>query len=90
MISRQTWAIVWAQWRSSRNRFFRTNRGGAAFTTLLAVIWYGAFLYLAVMVAFLLSNPSEIASLSGVMPAALLVCLLYWQLIPVLTASMGS
>ena len=90
MISRQTWAIVWAQWRSSRNRFFRTNRGGAAFTTVLAVIWYGGFCYLAVMVAFLLSSPSETTSLRGVMPAALLVCFLYWQLIPVLTASMGS
>src|SRR5579883_290256 len=90
MIGAQTWAIVWAQSRSTRNRFFRVNRAGAAFTTLLGAIWYGAFCYLAVIVAFLLSEPNELESMRRVMPAGLLVCFLYWQLIPVLTASMGS
>jgi ABC-2 type transport system permease protein len=90
MISRQTRAIVWAQWCSTRNRFFRANRAGTAFTTLLGVVWYGGFCYLAVVVAFLLSNPDEPASLRIALPAAFLICFLYWQLIPVLTASMGS
>jgi ABC-2 type transport system permease protein len=90
MISRQTRAVVWAQWCSTRNRFFRANRAGAAFTTLLGVVWYGAFCYLAVVVAFLLSNPDDLASLHNALPGAFLVCFLYWQLIPVFTASMGS
>src|SRR5579872_6691028 len=90
MISRQTRAIVWAQWCSTRNRFFRVNRAGAAFTTLLGVIWYGAFCYFSVVVGFLFSEPDGLASMRSVMPRALLLCLLYWQLVPVLTASMGS
>ncbi|HTS48093.1 MAG TPA: hypothetical protein VMH05_09120 [Bryobacteraceae bacterium] len=90
MISRRTRAIVWAQWCSTRNRFFRANRSGAAFTTVLGVIWYGAFCYLAVVAAFLLSSPDETGALRNALPAAFLICFLYWQLIPVLTASMGS
>jgi ABC-2 type transport system permease protein len=90
MISGRTRAILWAQWRSSRNRFPRANQAGVAFTGLMGVIWYGVFAYLAVVAAFLLSSPGELAGLRRIFPAALLLCFLYWQLIPVLTASMGS
>ena len=90
VISRQTRAILWAQSRSTRNRFFRTNRAGSAFTTVLGSLWYGGFCYIAVAVALLLANPDELQSAGKAMPGALLLCFLYWQLIPVLTASMGS
>ncbi|HMD51021.1 MAG TPA: hypothetical protein VKG79_18035 [Bryobacteraceae bacterium] len=90
MISARTRAILWAQWRSTRNRFPRANQVGLAFTGLMGVLWYGVFAYLAVVAAFLLSNPSELATLRRAAPGALLLCFLYWQLIPVLTASMGS
>ena len=90
MPSSRTRAILWAQWRSTRNRFPRTNQAGIAFTGIIGLIWYGVFAYLAVVVAFLLSSPSELPSLRGAIPGALLLCFLYWQLIPVLTASMGS
>jgi len=90
MLGGQTRAIIWAQWRSSRNRFSRGNQIGIAFTTLLTVIWYGAFAYLAVVAGFLLSDPQELPTTRGYLPSALLLCLLYWQFIPVLTASMGS
>ena len=90
MAGAQTWAILWAQWRSTRNRFFRVNRAGAAFTTLLGVIWYGAFCYFSVVVGFLFSEADGLTTLRRDIPSALLLCLLYWQLVPVLTASMGS
>jgi ABC-2 type transport system permease protein len=90
MIDSRTRAIVWAQWRSTRNRFPRTNQAGAVFTGLMGVIWYGVFAYLAVVMAFLLSTPGELVTFRNIAPAALLLCFLYWQLIPVLTASMGS
>ncbi len=90
MISRQTRAVVWAQWCSTRNRLFRSNRAGTGFTALLGIIWYGAFSYLAVVAAFLMSSPDESGSLRTALPAAFLLCFLYWQLVPVLTASMGS
>lgn len=90
MFNVQTRAILWAQFRSTRNRFPRANQAGVAFTGIMGLIWYGVFAYVAVMAAFLLSSPTDVVSLHGAIPAALLLCFLYWQLIPVLTASMGS
>ncbi len=83
-------AIVWAQWRSTRNRFPRANRGGLVFTGVLTTIWYGAFTYLALLAAFLLSRPNELEAFHKILPPALLLCFLYWQVIPVLLTSMGA
>ncbi len=86
----QASAIVWAQWRSTRNRFPRANLGGTLFTGLLTTVWYGAFAYLAVLAGILLSRPGELASFHKILPAALLLAFLYWQVIPVLLTSMGA
>src|SRR5580704_12017838 len=86
----QASAIVWAQWRSTRNRFPRANLGGTVFTGLLTTVWYGGFAYLAVFAGFLLSRPDELDSFHKVLPPALLLCFLYWQVIPVLLTSMGA
>ncbi len=83
-------AIVWAQWRSSRNRFPRANVGGLLFTGGLTAIWYGGFAYLSVLAGILLSRPGEIAAFRKLLPPALLICFLYWQVIPVLLTSMGA
>ena len=40
--------------------------------------------------AILLSRPGELASFHKILPAALLLCFLYWQVIPVLLTSMGA
>ena len=90
MLGRQARAIVWAQWRTVRNYLPRTNRGGAIFSGIMTTVWYGAFAYLAALAGFLLSRPEEISDMRAVLPPALLLCFLYWQLIPVLMASMGS
>ena len=90
MLNSRTRVILWAQWRSTRNRFPRANQVGVAFTGIMGLIWYGLFGYLSVIAAYLLSSPSELPSLGGAIPGALLLCFLYWQFIPVLTASMGS
>lgn len=83
-------AIVWAQLRSMRNHFPRSNKAGAVFTGLLTTLWYGVFAYLALIAAILLANPRELDFVHEVLPTALLLCFLYWQVIPVLMASMGS
>ncbi len=82
--------IVWAQWRSTRNHLPRANLGGLVFTAALTALWYGAFTYLGVLAAILLSRPGELASFHKILPPALLLCLLYWQVIPVLLTSMGA
>jgi ABC-2 type transport system permease protein len=86
----QARAIIWAQWRTTRNHFPRSNKAALAVNALLTVIWYGGFAFLGGLAAFLLSNPEELTFIHDVLPTALLVCFLYWQLIPVLMASMGS
>jgi ABC-2 type transport system permease protein len=87
---KQISAIVWGQWRSTRNHFPRANRGGLVFTGVLTTIWYGAFTYLALLAAFLLSRSNELDAFHKILPAALLLCFLYWQVIPVLLTSMGA
>jgi ABC-2 type transport system permease protein len=86
----QTAAIVWAQWRSTRNHFPRANLSGLIFTAVLTTFWYGAFAFLAVLAAILLSRPAEISAFHQILPPALLLCFLYWQVIPVLLSSMGA
>jgi ABC-2 type transport system permease protein len=86
----QTSAIVWAQWRSTRNHFPRASLGGLIFTGVLAAAWYGIFAYLAVLAAILLSSPAELGAFHKILPPALLLCFLYWQVIPVLLTSMGA
>jgi ABC-2 type transport system permease protein len=86
----QVSAIVWAQWRSTRNHLPRANLGGLLFTGALTAVWYGAFAYFALLAAILLSRPGELDSFHKILPPALLLCLLYWQVIPVLLTSMGA
>jgi ABC-2 type transport system permease protein len=86
----QAGAIVWAQWRSTRNHLPRANLGGLIFTSVLTALWYGGFAYLAVIAGILLAEPAEIETFHKILPAALLLCFLYWQIIPVLLTSMGA
>jgi ABC-2 type transport system permease protein len=86
----QARAIIWAQWRSIGNRFPRSNKVALLFSGLLTVAWYGIFAFLAGLAAIILERPQELRFVRNVLPAALLICFLYWQLIPVLMASMGS
>jgi len=86
----QAGAIVWAQWRTLRNYIPRSNVAGLVFSGLLATVWYGAFVFLAGLAFVILSRESEIEFIRTILPSALLLCFLYWQLIPVLMASMGS
>ena len=83
-------AIVWAQWRTVRNYMPRSNKVSLAFSFLVSSIWYGLFLAFAIFAAVILASPSEAETVRGILPYALLLCFLYWQLIPVLMASMGS
>jgi ABC-2 type transport system permease protein len=63
---------------------------GLIFTGLLVAVWYGGFGFLALLAGFFLSQPDEVEFVRRVFPTVLLICLLYWQLIPILMASTGS
>ena len=83
-------AIIWAQWRTIRNYIPRSNKLGLIFTSVLVALWYAGFGFLALLAVFFLSRPDEVDFVRQVFPTALLMCFLYWQLIPILMASTGS
>ena len=86
----QAGAILWAQWRTLRNYIPRSNVAAMIFSGVLATLWYGMFLFLAGLGAIVFSDEDQIELVRSILPNALLLCFLYWQLIPVLMASMGS
>jgi ABC-2 type transport system permease protein len=83
-------AIVWAQWRSIWNYFPRSNKAGLAFTWLLGLGWYGMFVFLAISAGLLLASPPQRGTVAKILPGGLLLCFLYWQLVPLLMVSTGS
>jgi ABC-2 type transport system permease protein len=89
-MGKQVGAIIWAQWRTLRNYLPRSNKITFWMTGFFGLVWYGGFALLAVFTAILLSKADELNFIQTVLPAALLICFLYWQLIPILMASMGS
>src|ERR1041385_6079944 len=78
----QARAILWAQWRSTRNFF---PRRGLAWTAVAGVVWYGFWIAAAFAVMLLTSSPN-VGSLAGVM----LLIFLYWQVVPLLMAASGA
>ena len=83
-------AILWAQFRTVRNQLPRSNKFGLALSLLLGLVWYGGFGTLAVAAAFLTSSPGDLPVAAKVLPGALFLAFLYWQVIPVLLVSTGS
>lgn len=83
-------AIVWAQWRGIRNRLPHSNWLGIAFSALVALVWYGGFTLLAISAGFLVANPNQMDVIAKALPIGLLICVLYWQVMPLVSAAMGS
>ncbi|HEV2201096.1 MAG TPA: hypothetical protein VGR73_14860 [Bryobacteraceae bacterium] len=81
-------AILWAQWKTLRN--FRGRRGGSAWATLVSVIWYGLWSLAAAVLGRIMSESGNVALIHNVLPALLLMILLYWQVIPLLLATTGA
>jgi ABC-2 type transport system permease protein len=79
----QARAILWAQWRSTRNFFPRT---GIGWTAAVGFIWYGLWLTVSFSVMLLTSSPMVANILGGI----LLLAFLYWQVVPVLMAASGA
>jgi len=83
-------AILWAQFRSLRNRLPRANKAGLALTVAAGIVWYGFFTLGAIGAAALMSQATEMSVIDRVLPGGLLLVFLYWVLVPVMMASKGS
>jgi ABC-2 type transport system permease protein len=79
----QAGAILWAQWRATRNFF---PRRGIAWTAAVGAIWYGVWLVVSLSVMLLTSSTMIGSTLAGI----LLLIFLYWQVVPVLMAASGA
>lgn len=90
MMGGQARAILWAQTRSLWNRFPRAAKGGIAATAVVSVVWYGFWMLAAAGAAVLIATPEEKMLITYLLPAGLLLAMLYWQIIPVLMAATGA
>lgn len=82
-------AILRAQWLSMRLRL-GSHRRGAIFSILTAVVWYGFW----VVLAFVAEQFAEFGASTGkqivALPIGLMFIFLYWQLAPLISASLGA
>ena len=86
----QALAILWAQWRTTRNFLLRANSGGVVFTAIVTALWYCACVAGAVAIGMLMASPSSKPLVESAISPALFLVFLYWQLFPVLMASSGA
>ena len=77
-------AILRAQWLTMR--FGGRGRG---ITILVGVLWYGIWTVAALATGAVVAE-SDLARLRFTLPLGLLGICAYWQLMPILSASMGS
>lgn len=78
-------AILRAYWLSSRVGGGR----GAVFGAITAVLWYGLWTGAAVAAGVYLGRADPAAAAASV-PIGMLLVFIYWQVIPVVSASMGA
>ncbi|MDQ6676927.1 MAG: hypothetical protein M3Z09_06500 [Acidobacteriota bacterium] len=83
-------AILLAQWRSMRT--FRTGGSPAAATVswISGLLFYGFWAVAGFGAQAFFANPENGHLFSIVLPSGLLLMFLYWQVTPVITASMGA
>jgi ABC-2 type transport system permease protein len=78
-------AILRAYWLSTRIGAGR----GAVFGAITGILWYGLWVAAAIAAGSFLSH-ADAARASAAVPLGMLVVFFYWQVIPVVSASMGA
>jgi len=78
-------AILRAQWRSMRLGSSRS----AVFGLITGCVWYGFWSSVS-YAAYAVARSAGISTVQTATPVALLLILLYWQVVPVISGSLGS
>lgn len=86
---KQTSAILWAQARTLRNLYPRAKPSGLAFSIIGGILWYGLWIFIALTLAWALALPQTYRALPARLPSALLLVVLYWQLVPLVLVTAG-
>ncbi len=83
-------AILWAQWKSIRITRFGAGKAGALFSAFTSLLWYGFWAVAAVGVAAFTAEAESRHDIEMLLPAVLVFAIIYWQLAPILVASLGA
>ena len=83
-------AILWAQLLSMRPGKKGHVRGSAIFSAITGLVFYGAFAFFGWILMLLFSSPDASAYFVDLLSGIFLVVTLYWQLVPVISASFGA
>ncbi|HXE62462.1 MAG TPA: hypothetical protein VN519_02930 [Bryobacteraceae bacterium] len=83
-------AILYAQLLSMRPRKGRALRGGAVFSAITTLFFYGIFAFLGFSMMLLFSSPDLAGRFVKLLSGILLLMTGYWQIGPVITASFGA
>lgn len=83
-------AILRAQLLSMRSFRLESRRRGAIFSLLTSLIWYGMWVLVAFVAEDFFSSAETGALIRRGFPAGLMFVFLYWQLTPILSASLGA
>jgi ABC-2 type transport system permease protein len=83
-------AILRAQWRSQRAFGLGVKRATTWFALLIGLVYYGFWAALAFGAGAFFARVADAALLNLTLPSVLMGIVLYWQIAPVVTASMGS
>jgi hypothetical protein len=81
-------AILIAQWKTLCNR--RGKRRGRLWTAAVNTVWYGSWVAVALALARIMSEAENTKLLYNVLPAGLLLVMLYWQIVPLMMATTGA
>ncbi len=83
-------AILLAQWRSMRTFRLSAKPATAVLSSITGLIFYGFWALIAYAAEAFFANPENAEYFPLVLTSGLLLVLLYWQVTPVITASMGA
>ena len=83
-------AIVWVQWRASRNAYLRAHKSSLAVQWIMSLLWYGAWAVAAAGAGFLTSGRIPVPFLERVLPGGFFLIFFFWQVLPVMLASQGA
>src|SRR5690349_24601061 len=83
-------AIVWAQLLSMRSFRLGSGRRGAVLSAITGLIWYGFWSMVSVAAYRFTVNTEDAAALRIKLPIGFLLVFMYWQLAPMVSASLGA
>lgn len=83
-------AILWAQVLSIRGFRLGSSRPAAIFSLIVGLIWYGFWALIAGAAYLFTSEPESLVLIHDYLPAGFLVAFLYWQVAPLMSATLGA